>query len=131
MKFREHIPLYVLILLIIVCLGYSYARFMLMHDYAVAYEGTCDTSTQNCFVGCNDDDGGESGACADTYNYAKMQKYAPDLYAECGPDITDCEDANVCLPQDRACSVTYCDPSDKENTCSGVPASTPEKDPGL
>jgi len=39
-----------------------------------------------------------------------MQKYAPDLFAQCGDDITECEVANVCLPQeDTQCSVTYCD----------------------
>ena len=85
---------------------------MVAHDYMVAYEGVCDSSTQSCFVGCNDD------ACADAYYYAKVQKYAVDLYAQCGKDITGCEAANACLPlNDRKCSITYCDPGTDGDAC--------------
>jgi hypothetical protein len=131
MKFREHAFLYVLVLLILIGAGYSYFRFMVEHDYVVGYEGACDPAAQNCFVGCNNDDEDVS-TCTDTYDYAKMQKYAVDLYAECGPDITDCADANVCLPQDRKCSVTYCDASDTDDTCSSAEApSASDNDTGL
>lgn len=112
MKSREQIPLYLLLLFIVLSVGYSYFRFIVRNDYVVGYEGSCDPVTQSCFIGCNDD------ACVDSYYYAKIQKYAVDLYKECGEDITDCTAANTCLTGDRACTITYCDPTDTEDTCS-------------
>jgi hypothetical protein len=118
MKLREHAFLYILLLLIVASAGYSALRFMVAHDYTVAYEGECDPAAQNCFVGCNTEDEDVS-SCTDTYDYAKVEKYAVYLYAECGPDITDCEAANACVPEDYGrCSITYCDPADEESTCS-------------
>ncbi len=80
----------------------SYNRFIIRHDYVVGYEGVCDPATKKCFVGVDDTNGKE-------YYYSKMQKYEPDLYAECGANIVDCKEASVCLPNDRKCSITYCD----------------------
>lgn len=100
--FREYIFFYILILLIIVVGIISYNRFMVRHDYIVGYEGVCDPAMEQCFIGCDDD------ACTEEYYYSKIQKYAPDLYVECGEDITDCEAASVCLTNDRKCSITYC-----------------------
>ena len=125
MKFRDNTLFYILALLIVVCVGYSYFRFMDAQDYMVAYEGVCDPATQNCFKGCNDD------ACTDTYYYTKMQKYAVNLFAQCGKDITDCSAANVCLPQnDQNCSITYCDLEIDGDACAaftgGATTSTTE-----
>jgi hypothetical protein len=80
----------------------------------VGYEGVCDPvlNIGKCFEGCSDD------ACTEKYYYSKMVKYAPDLYKECGEDITDCEFANACLSDDRDCSVTYCNPEVESDTCA-------------
>lgn len=101
--FREHFFFYILLLLVIIIGIVSYYRFVINYDYIVSYEGVCEPSTESCFIGCEDD------SCTEEYYYSKVQKYAPDLYNECGLDITDCEEANICLPNDRECSVTYCD----------------------
>src|SRR5574343_131847 len=102
-NFRNHIFPFVLIPLISIVVFISYNRFVINRDYIVEYEGTCDPYTQQCFIGCEDDE------CAEPYYYSDIRKYAPDLYAECGEDITACEIANVCLPNDQKCSITYCD----------------------
>jgi hypothetical protein len=102
-NFRNNFFSFILILIIIIIGVISYFRFIVRHDYLVGYEGECDPTAESCFIGCNDD------TCTEEYYYTKMQKYAPDLYAECGKDITDCEAADVCLPEDQKCSVTYCD----------------------
>ncbi|MCX6754839.1 MAG: hypothetical protein NTU81_03370 [Candidatus Nomurabacteria bacterium] len=47
-----------------------------------------------------------------------MQKYSLDLYLECGKDITECKNANICLPSDRECSIMYCNPNTKGDICS-------------
>jgi hypothetical protein len=93
----------------------SYNRFILRHDYIVGYEGVCDPVTDKCFLGVDDTSGKE-------YYYTKMQKYEPDLYAECGADITDCEEASVCLPNDRNCLITYCDINTKTKNEECAPA---------
>jgi len=103
MYFCEHIFSFILFPLIIIVSIISYSRFMVNHDYMVSYEGACDPTLEKCFVGCEDD------SCINEYYYSEMQKYAADLYMECGNDITDCESANICLPEDSGCSITYCD----------------------
>lgn len=113
--FDNHFFFFILVILVIIAGFFSYYRFMVKNDYVVGYEGVCDSATEKCFIGCNDD------ACTDKYYYTKMQKYAPDLYTECGKDITDCEAASICLPDDRKCSVTYCNSEiDGSDVCSVV-----------
>jgi len=123
--FRKHFFSYILIIAILANVGFSYYRFIIMHDYLVGYEGTCDPKTEKCFTGCTDD------ACTESYYYSQMRKYEPDLFAECGVDITDCEEASVCLSNDRDCSITYCDEKTKtedEECISGIKNSDAEND---
>jgi hypothetical protein len=111
--FRDNILPYILVPLIIIINIVSYYRFMVKHDYVVGYQGSCDPVTGKCFKSCDDD------ACIKVDYYSEMQKYEPDLYRECGKDITDCEAANTCLPGDHKCSITYCnkETSDHDNAC--------------
>lgn len=113
-NFRNHFFSYTLVALVFIVGVFSYYRFMARQDYVVGYEGVCDpvANANKCFEGCGDD------ACTEKYYYSKMVKYAPDLYEECGEDITDCESANSCLPNDRECSVTYCNPEVEGDTCA-------------
>jgi hypothetical protein len=125
-KFIQHPLKYILIPLIVIMSIISYYRFMVRQDYLVRYEGTCDATIQKCFIGCEDD------ACTKESNYSKVVKYAPDIYKECGEDITDCEAANTCLPNDRNCSVTYCDPKiDDECTTPVVETNISNNDSNL
>ena len=111
--FRKHFFFYILIIAIFANVGFSYYRFMVKHDYVVGYHGSCDSATGKCFMSCDDD------ACTKPEYYTEMKKYEPDLYKECGEDITSCDAASVCLPADRKCSTTYCDSStsNNDNTC--------------
>ena len=111
-KMRNHFFFYILVALVFMAGAFSYYRFMIRQDYMVGYEGVCDPAENKCFVGCDDD------ACTGEYYYSKMVKYAPDLYKKCGEDITDCESANLCLPDDRDCSVTYCNPEAEGDNCA-------------
>lgn len=108
-----HILFYGLIFFIILSGSVSYYRFLVKHDYVVSYEGACDPTQKRCFIGCKDDE------CTKTYYYSHMQKYAPDLYAECGENVIGCEAANACLSSDRNCSVVYCESNGYEGECSG------------
>jgi hypothetical protein len=112
--FRNYFFSYTIIGFIFLAGVLSYHRFITRQDYMVSYEGICDpiVNITKCFQGCDDD------ACTEVHYYSKMLKYAPDLHRECGEDITDCESANLCLPGDRQCSVTYCNPEVKGDTCA-------------
>ena len=110
--FYNHFFIYLLIVGTVIVGLMSFYRFMEQGDYVVSYEGVCDSSVESCFTGCKDD------ACTQIYYYSKMQKFAPDLYKECGEDITDCEEASMCLLSDHKCSVIYCDTKAGDDTCS-------------
>ena len=113
MKFRDNIPFYILAVLTALSVGAAYFRFIVVQDYIVEFEGVCEPSMQSCFIKCSDD------ACTSKEYYDKVKKYAANLYTQCGKDITDCADANVCLPQDdQKCSILYCDPKTDGSTCS-------------
>jgi hypothetical protein len=81
---------------------FSFYKFFIKEDYIVAYDGACDPSISSCFTICSDD------SCLEKIYFSKHKKYKPDLYKECGEDITDCEAANFCAPTDRYCSIEYC-----------------------
>lgn len=106
MQPSKHVLVAVLVPLIAFSAAASYYRFIVASDFVVEYEGECDPATESCFEGCEDD------ACEVTYPYKSMQKYAADLRESCGPDITDCSEASVCLASDQECTITYCDPEE-------------------
>jgi len=115
MNFSNNYLLYALTLLFIFFVGASYVRFIMLQDYLVAYEGACDPALNSCFIGCSDD------TCSEEYYYSEVQKYAPRIFEQCGADITDCNEANICLSQnDENCSVTYCDPNIEGDECTGL-----------
>jgi hypothetical protein len=115
---QEYYFYYFLIIITLVAGVSSYFRFIVKHDYVLYYEGECDPTIERCFVGCEDD------TCTKEYYYSKVQKYAPDLYNQCGDDITDCTEANICLPSDSNCSVLFCNPEiDSDNCTKSIPGS--------
>lgn len=110
---REHFFSYTIVTLLLFVTLISYARFMVLHDYTVEYETDCDPYTESCFIGCEDDE------CTEEYYYANIQKYAPNIKAGCGADITDCDLAYQCGSQDGdQCEIVYCDSAiDEEGVC--------------
>jgi len=113
-KHNTHFFLYVILLSLIIVSTISCYRFFIKHDYMVSYNGFCDPAVEKCFVNYEDDTDETSKY------YSKMEKYAPDLYKECGSDITNCKDASVCVPGDLNCSKAYCDNS-AGDICSAPP----------
>ena len=111
--------IYLIIPFIIITAVFSYFRFIINDDYTVKYEGACDPTKEKCFIGCEDGD-----CTTKEYYYSEVTKYAPDIYKECGNNITDCKAASVCLPGDRNCSVTYCDTKVKDNSCKAPTETT-------
>lgn len=112
--FRNSIFFYIIVLSIISIGVVSYYRFIVNNDYIVSYEGSCDPVTENCFKGCEDE------TCTEEYYYTNVQKYAADLYAQCGGDITECEAAAMCFSGDRNCTVEYCDLEKDGELCETI-----------
>ena len=120
MAFKKHPLLYILLPICAIAILASFYRFMVVGDYIVEYEGACDPSIESCFVCCTDEE------CSETYFYTMVQKSASDVRAQCGSDITDCEEANVCLAGDMNCVVTYCSADTVgENEACVSPSSIP------
>ena len=113
MWLRQHFFSLSLVLLLVLTIGASYVRFMVLKDYTVAFEGECDPYYETCFIGCEDDD------CTKEYFYSKVERGAQNLEAQCGTDITDCVAAHKCLPQENGnCEIAYCDPIvDGDDSC--------------
>lgn len=114
-KSRNHFFLYILLVFVVTVGVLSYYRFSVKHDYYVGYNGSCDPSTESCFVQ------NEDGTDTKSIYFSKMKKYAPDLFRECGSDITNCSEANICLSSDHNCSKIYCDKNIGEDNCSNPP----------
>jgi hypothetical protein len=112
--FRDHLLAIFLVPLITLALVVSFNRFFIKHDYLVSYEGSCDPVTQNCFIGCEDD------GCDEEYFYKKMQKYGSDLYLECGNNVSGCESANSCFPENKECLISYCDAGLDGDICETI-----------
>ena len=119
-SFLKRSLLYLLIPLSLLAIGASYYRFMVLSDYIVEYDGMCDPASESCFVGCVDDE------CTEIYYYALVRKDAASAYAQCGPNVLECEAASVCLPTDVMCEITYCSPESviEGDTCENLDEAT-------
>lgn len=119
MELSRHVLSLVLIPLCVVAAGFSFYRFVIGEDYIVQYEGVCDPEVESCFTACEDD------ACSSVYHFSSVQKYAAEVHASCGADITDCEAASMCLPTDTFCEIEYC--SAETGECQGPGVSSNEQ----
>lgn len=116
MEFTKRILFYTLAPLLIFTASYSFYRFIVVNNYLVGFEGSCDPEIHSCFIGCNDD------ACTDTYYYAKIERNAATVKKQCGADVSVCSVAETCLENEKGCTVTYCDPETDGDSCSAVPS---------
>lgn len=114
MDIRPRTLVIICVPLIILVIIASYYRFFIAKDYIVDYEATCDPASESCFVFC------EEEGCEEPEPYARISKYAADLYAQCGKNISECESANTCVASDRHCVIEYCseDNLDEGESCS-------------
>ncbi len=120
MNLLKHPLLIVLVPLVVFVIVASFYRFLVAGNYIVEYEGACDPLTEECFVGCVDEE------CSESYYFTMVRKYAADVQEQCGTDFSDCEAASVCLPSDQTCEITYCGPDTETDllTCEHIEAST-------
>jgi len=114
MHFQNHILVYVLLPLLVLTIGATFYRAVILHDYNVSYEGSCDSVVESCFVGCEDDE------CTQEYFYTIIKRYAPNLIANCGDNMGNCEAANICPLDETDCEITFCDPNLDIRMCDTI-----------
>ena len=105
---KDTVLKYALLILFVALVASSYYRFIVLQDYYVLYEVSCDPYSQDCYIGCEDD------LCEEEYHYALIERHAPAIHDLCGSDITDCEEAEFCAEDETDCSVMLCDPLEEE-----------------
>ena len=118
MKFKEHFLTYTLVPLVVLMIGASYMRFMVIQDYVVAYEGDCDPIVNDCFVGCDNED------CTEEYYYSIVTRHTSDIRNLCGVDISDCETTNTCTVDESECFITHCDFESEGDVCDTLDSSS-------
>jgi hypothetical protein len=100
------------IALVVLAIASSYYRYMVLHDYTVAYEGDCDPETQSCFSDCADDE------CTELYYFSIIERQANEIENLCGSEVTTCDAAYNCTNVE-SCTITFCDPSvDGADACN-------------
>lgn len=115
MHFKKHVLSYTIWPLLILLVGSSYFKFIILQDFTVSYEGFCDPLVNSCFIECEEFD--ENDKCLSEYFYTYVEREASDLNALCGKDITDCPAADTCTVTETKCSITYCDPDNDIGLC--------------
>lgn len=114
MKLGENFLFYALFALVLLTASASYFRYMVLHDYLVAYEGECDPATNHCYVGCDNEE------CSEEYYYAIVTREATEIERLCGIDISDCEAANSCTVAETDCSISFCDINTEADSCEDI-----------
>ena len=97
-----------IIALMVVTVSACLTRFLILKDYDVTYEVECDPYTEQCYVSCEDD------VCEEVRYYKYITTHATELFDLCGPDISECESASVCIDGQIDCEVTLCSPQFEE-----------------
>lgn len=110
----KHFFSIIICILLLLLLCASFYRFVLLEDYLVSYEIACDPSTESCFIGCEDE------SCDDIYYYSIMERQAAEINALCGPNILECEAAQLCQENVEYCDIRYCDATTGDEECSDL-----------
>jgi hypothetical protein len=115
--FKNHVLLTVLVPLLVLTVAAAYYRAFVSHEYILTYEGECDAYEESCYVSCTDD------ACSEPFYYSLMTRSAAGITELCNTDnITECEAAYTCLPEEAGCEINFCDPSDESAECEVLEA---------
>jgi len=115
----------VFFLLIATSIGVTYYRYMILHDYMIEGEATCDPYTESCFIYvCDPEADGEctGDPVEDTSYYKLVDRNAKNIPL-CDPADESC-DTSVCLEGESDCSYTLCDP---ETVAEGEECNDPEQ----
>ncbi len=122
----------ILILLILGSVGVTFWRIVIVKDYQIVAEVSCDPQTESCFhrdvVTCD----GTDPTCvpADASDYKTISKAAYSIYA-CEQTIEKigCGEELSCAPNEPKCSYTLCNDTnipDGESCSTSIASTTSE-----
>ena len=103
----------ILALLILASVGVTFYKIVILKDYQIVAEVSCDPTTEKCFVyECNPDD---DDACSQNPEerisyYKKISKKANTIYlCEKTEEKIGCGEELYCVDNEQDCSYTVCD----------------------
>lgn len=100
----------VLVLLIVVSVATTFYKIVILKDYQIVAEVSCDQTIEKCFQ-YTDEESGEVSY------YKLISKKASDIVAcEATEEKLGCTEELSCVDGEENCSYTYCDP---ENLAEG------------
>ena len=107
----------------------TYYRYMVVKDYVIETQVSCDPMVESCFIYVCDPENGEE--CTgdleqDTSYYKLLHRNAKNIPL-CDPAEADCPVA-VCRPGEVDCQVTLCDPAAGEAMACSNPSDFEAKD---
>ena len=107
----------------------TYYRYMVVKDYIIETQVSCDPMVESCFIYVCDPENGEE--CTgdleqDTSYYKLLHRNAKNIPL-CDPAEADCPVA-VCRPGEVDCQVTLCDPAAGEDMACSNPSDFEAKD---
>ncbi len=96
----------ILALLILGSIGVTFYKIVILKDYQIVAETSCDPLIEKCFVYKDEESGGVS--------YYKMisKKAANIALCETTEEKIGCGEELSCTTGELSCSYTYCDPND-------------------
>jgi len=100
---KSKILLFILAILIIASVGYTFYKYVIVKDYQMTIEVSCDRAVDNCFIRTEDD-----GTKTD---YKILDRNASNIPL-CDPDKDETCRAKVCEPNELNCSITTCSEAD-------------------
>ncbi len=105
----------VLIALIILSITVTFYKIVMLKDYQITAQVSCDPKTEKCFINqCNpstDDTCSENPAEQTTY-YKNISKKAASIYlCENTIEKIGCDKELSCLSGEQSCFYSYCDPN--------------------
>jgi len=112
-KLGNRIFYVILILLILGSVGATFYKIVILKDYQIEAETSCDPTVESCFhyegVICNSGD--TECVPKEAYDYKIISKNASEVYTcEQTTEKLGCNEELACLENEPACSYTYCNP---------------------
>ncbi len=115
----------VLTLLILGSVGVTFVKIVILKDYQVIAETSCDPQIEKCFVYVCDpaSDSSCSVVESERTSYYKMvsKKAANIAICEATVEKLGCDGELSCIENEKSCSYTFCDPNNliEGESCSG------------
>ena len=103
----------VLVLLIAISVGVTFYKIVILKNYQIVAQVSCDPTTEKCFVTECDPTTNDTCSASSTISYYKnISKKANTIYlCEQTVEKLGCNEELSCTKGESYCSYTYCDPS--------------------